>query len=104
MNLTVYGYLSIPWLVIRDGLRFMLEGSGKFEVAGHARDVRRRWWFGLCGTDCWMTSDTDCFGDLQLVHTATKQLRRQTLHKGCLAVAQTSVSTHAFRDEWLVAQ
>ena len=51
-----------------------------------------------------MTSDTDCFGDLQLVRTATKQLRRQTLHKGCLEIAQTSVSTPAFRDEWLVAQ
>ena len=38
MNLTVYGHLSIPWLVIRDGLRFMLEGSGEFEVAGHAGD------------------------------------------------------------------
>ena len=51
-----------------------------------------------------MTSDTDCSGDLQRVRTAAKQLRRQTLHKGCLEVAQTSVSTHAFRDEWLVAQ
>ena len=38
MNLTVYGHLSIPWLVIRDGLRFMLEGSGEFEVVGRARD------------------------------------------------------------------
>ena len=36
MNHTVYGHLSIPWLVIRDSLRFMLEGSGGFEVAGHA--------------------------------------------------------------------
>ena len=51
-----------------------------------------------------MTSDTDCFGDLQRVRTVAKQLRRQTLHKSCLEVAQTSVSTHAFRDEWLVAQ
>ena len=66
--------------------------------------ARRRWWSGRCGTDCRMTSDTDCFGDLQRVRTAAKQLRRQTLHKGCLEVAQTSVSTHAFRDEWLVAQ
>ena len=74
----------------------MPEGSGKFEVVGHAGTVRRRWWSGLCGTDC--------FGDLQRVRTAAKQLRRQTLHKGCLEVAQTSVSTHAFRDEWLVAQ
>ena len=38
MNLTVYRHLSIPWSVMRDGLRFMLEGSGKFEVAGPARD------------------------------------------------------------------
>ena len=38
MNLTGYRRLSIPWLVMRDGLRFMPEGSGKFEVAGHARD------------------------------------------------------------------
>ena len=104
MNLTVYRHLSIPWLVMRDGLRFMPEGPGKFEVVGHARTVKRRWWSGRCGTDCWMTSDTDCFGDLQRVRTAAKQLRRQTLHKGCLEVAQTSVSTHAFRDEWLVAQ
>ncbi len=28
----------MPWLVMRDGLRFMLEGSGEFEVAGRARD------------------------------------------------------------------
>ena len=38
MNLTALRHLSIPWLVMRDGLRFMLEDSGKFEVAGHARD------------------------------------------------------------------
>ena len=38
MNHTSYRHLSIPWLVMRDGLRFMPEGSGKFEVAGHARD------------------------------------------------------------------
>ena len=38
MNPTGYRHLSIPWLVMRDGLRFILEGSGKFEVAGHARD------------------------------------------------------------------
>ena len=38
MNHTVYRHLSIPWLVKRDGLRFMPEGSGKFEVVGHARD------------------------------------------------------------------
>ena len=38
MNPTVYRHLSIPWLVIRDGLRFMLEGSGEFEVVGHAGD------------------------------------------------------------------
>ena len=37
MNLTAYRHLSIPWLVMRDGLRFMLEGPGEFEVAGHAR-------------------------------------------------------------------
>ena len=96
MNLTVYRHLSIPWLVMRDGRRFMPEGSGKLEVVGHAGTVRRRWWLGRCGTDC--------FVDLQRVRTAAKQLRRQTLHKGCLEVAQTSVSTHAFRDEWLVAQ
>ena len=34
MNLTAYRHLSIPWLVMRDGPRFMLEGSGEFEVAG----------------------------------------------------------------------
>ena len=61
MNHTVYRHLSIPWLVKRDGLRFMPEGSGKFEVGGHAGTMRRLWWSGLCGTDCWMTSDTDCF-------------------------------------------
>ena len=38
MNHTDYRHLSIPLLVMRDGLRFMPEGSGKFEVAGHARD------------------------------------------------------------------
>ena len=38
MNLTVYRHLSIPWLVMRDGLRFMLEGSGEFEMVGRARD------------------------------------------------------------------
>ena len=53
MYLTVYRHLSIPWLVMRDGMRFMPEGSGKFEVVGHAGTVRRR------------------------VHTAAKQLRRK---------------------------
>ena len=77
MNHTVYRHLSIPWFVMRDGLRFMPEGSGKFEVVGHSGTVRRRWWSGRCGTDCWMTSDTDCFGDLQRVRTVAKQLRRQ---------------------------
>ena len=43
MNHTVYRHLSIPWLVKRDGLRFMPEGSGKFEVGGHAGTMRRRW-------------------------------------------------------------
>ena len=38
MNHTVYRHLSTPWLVMRDGLRFMPEGSGEFEVVGHARD------------------------------------------------------------------
>ena len=38
MNHTAYRHLSIPWLVMRDGLRFMPEGSGKFEVAEHAGD------------------------------------------------------------------
>ena len=38
MNHTAYRHLSIPLLVKRDGLRFMLEGSGEFEVAGHAGD------------------------------------------------------------------
>ena len=37
---------------MEDGLRFMPEGSGKFEVAGHAGTERRRWWSGRCGTDC----------------------------------------------------
>ena len=38
MNHTAYRHLSIPWLVMRDGLLFMPEGSGKFGVAGHAGD------------------------------------------------------------------
>ena len=38
MNLTAYRHLSIPWLVMRDGLRFMPEGSGKFEMVGQAGD------------------------------------------------------------------
>ena len=38
MNHTAYRHLSIPWLVMRDGLRSMPEGSGEFEVAGDARD------------------------------------------------------------------
>ena len=38
MNLTVYRHLSIPLLVMRGVLRFILEGSGEFEVVGHARD------------------------------------------------------------------
>ena len=38
--------------------------------------VRRRWWSGLCGTDCWASGDGDCFGDLQRVRTAAKQLRK----------------------------
>ena len=42
MNLTVYRHLSIPLLVMRGVLRFILEGSGEFEVAGHAGTVRRR--------------------------------------------------------------
>ena len=40
MNLTDYRHLSIPWLVMRDGLRFMLEGSGEFEVAGQTQGRR----------------------------------------------------------------
>ena len=28
----------MPCPAMRDGLRLVLEGSGKFEVAGHARD------------------------------------------------------------------
>ena len=38
MNLTAYRHLSIPWLVMRDGLRFMPEGSVEFEVVGRAKD------------------------------------------------------------------
>ena len=38
MNHIGYRHLSIPWLLMRDGLRFMLERSGEFEVAGHAGD------------------------------------------------------------------
>ena len=38
MNHTVYRHLSIPWLVMRDGLRFMPERSEEFEVVGQARD------------------------------------------------------------------
>ena len=38
MNHTSYRHLSMPCPAMRDGLRLMLEGSGKFEVAGHARD------------------------------------------------------------------
>ena len=38
MNHTGYRHLSIPWLVMRGVLRFILEGSGEFDVAGHARD------------------------------------------------------------------
>ena len=51
----------MPCPVIRGSLRFMLEGSGEFEVVGGAATVRRRWWSGLCRAYCWMTSDTDCF-------------------------------------------
>ena len=40
MNLTVYRHLSIPWLVMRDDLRFMPEGSGKFEMVGQTGDRR----------------------------------------------------------------
>ena len=40
-------------------------GPGSSRWSGTPGTVRRRWWSGLCGTDCWMTSDTDCFGDLQ---------------------------------------
>ena len=61
MNLTAYRHLSIPWLVMRDGLRFMPEGSVEFEVAGHARDGEER------------TASATC----RRVHTVAKQLRRQ---------------------------
>ena len=40
MNLTVYRHLSIPWLVIRDGLQFMPEGSGEVQ-GGRARKGQR---------------------------------------------------------------
>ena len=38
MNHTAYRHLSMPCPVMRGSLRFMLEGSGKFEVVGCARD------------------------------------------------------------------
>ena len=66
MNHNVHRHLSMPCLVMRGCLRLMLEGSGEFEVVGHSRDGERRWWSGLCRTDC--------FGDSQRVRTAAKQL------------------------------
>ena len=53
----------------------MLEGSVEFEVAGHARDGEEAVVVWAARTDCWMTSDGDCFGDLQRVRTAAKDLR-----------------------------
>ena len=48
MNHTVYRHLSMPCPVIGGGLRFMLEGSGEFEVvdrgvglADNERQLRR---------------------------------------------------------------
>ena len=38
MNHTAYRHVSMPCPVMRGSLRFMLERSGKFEVAGHAGD------------------------------------------------------------------
>ncbi len=45
---------------MRDGLRFMPEGSGKFEVVVWARrDGEEAVVSGRCGTVCWMTIDTE---------------------------------------------
>ena len=38
MNHTIYRHLSMPCPVMRGSLRFMSEGSGEFEVVGHAGD------------------------------------------------------------------
>ena len=69
MNHTVYRHLSMPCPAMRDGLRLMLEGSGKFEVAGHARDGEAAVVVWLCGMDC--------FGDSPRVRTSAQQLRRK---------------------------
>ena len=42
MNHNVHRHLSMSCPAMRDGLRLMLEGSGKFEVAGRARDCAER--------------------------------------------------------------
>ena len=52
---------------MRGGLRFMPESSGSSRWSGTPGTERRRWWSGLWGADC--------FGDLQRVRTAAKQLR-----------------------------
>ena len=42
----------MTWLVMRDGLRFMPEGSGKFDVVWARRDGEEAVVSGWCGTDC----------------------------------------------------
>ncbi len=59
MNHTVYRHLSIPCPVMRGSLRVMPESSRSSRWSGTPGTGRRRWWSGRCGTDCWMTSDTD---------------------------------------------
>ena len=57
----------MPCPVMRGSLRFLPEGFGKFEMVGHARDGEEAVVSGLWGADC--------FGDLQRLRTAAKQLR-----------------------------
>ena len=59
----------MPCPAMRGSLRFMPEGSGEFEVVGHAGTVRRRWCLG--GAE--RTASATC----RRVHTVAKQLRRQ---------------------------
>ena len=67
----------MPCPVMRGSLRFLPEGSGKFEMVGHARDGEEEVVVWAVRADCWMTSDTDYFGESQRVRTVAKQLRHQ---------------------------